>query len=193
MNQSSMGGRGAPHALLMGTALILSLAGACYCETTLSSRDEIKTVSSSQAPPTVPLQKLYSKPLETTVASTTASSTTKNSLKTTKAYAATESPASARHSTTKVYTSTKGELKSARRQKLNSSSSGVGAAIPAGAHSPARLQERLAAVDCELPVLPRESRLWRGNETHELNLPVTHTSNSEILVKAQMLKVLTNT
>ena len=167
MKQSSMGGHGAPHSLLMATALILSLVGACYCELTLSPKDEIKTVSSSQAPPTLPLKKLYSKPLETTVASTTAASTTKNGLKTTKAYAATESPAGARPSTTKVYTSTKGVVKSARRQKLNTSSSG------GAAHSPARLQERLAAVDCDLPVLPRESRLWRGNETHELNLPVT--------------------
>lgn len=166
MNQSSMCGHGAPRSLLMGTALILSLVGACYCEQTLSPKDEIKTVSSSQAPPTLPLKKLYSKPLETTVASTTASSTTKNGFKTTKAYAATESPA-ARPSTTKVYTSTKGVVKSARRQKLNTSSS-AGAA-----HSPARFQERLAAVDCDLPVLPHESRLWRGNETHELNLPVT--------------------
>ncbi|GBP20658.1 hypothetical protein EVAR_16531_1 [Eumeta japonica] len=39
--------------------------------------------------------------------------------------------------------------------------------------APARLQERLAAIDCDLPLLPNESRLWRGNETHELNLPIT--------------------
>lgn len=174
------GGRGTPLSSLMATALILSLAGACYCEPTLSSKDEIKTVSSSQAPPTLPLKKLSTKPLETTVAST-ASSTTKSSLKTTKAYTSTESPASARRSSTKVYTSTKGVVKSTRRQKLNSSSSGVGAAA-AGAHSPARLQERLAAVDCELPVLPRESRLWRGNETHELNLPVTVSTNTYSLI-----------
>ncbi|XP_063899651.1 delta and Notch-like epidermal growth factor-related receptor [Helicoverpa armigera] len=167
MKPSSMGGRGMPHSLLMATALILSLAGACYCELTLSSKDEIKTVSSSLAPPTSPLKKLYAKPLETTVASTTASSTTKSSLKITKAYAPTENPATARHSTIKVYTSTKGVVKSARRQKLNTSSSALGAA-----HSPARLQERLGAIDCDLAVLPRESRLWRGNETHELNLPV---------------------
>lgn len=163
-----MAGYRTPHSLLMATALILSLAGACYCDHTLSPQDEIKTASTSQAPVTSPLKKLYTKPLVTTVASTAASSTTKNSLKTTKAFVATESPATARHSTTKVYTSTKEVVKSARRQKLNTSSSALGAA-----HSPARLQERLGAIDCDLPVLPRESRLWRGNETHELNLPVT--------------------
>lgn len=162
-----MGGHRAPHSFLMTTALILSLAGACYCELTLSSKDEIKTVSSSQAPTTLPLKKLNAKPLETTVVSTTPSSTTKNSLKTTKAYTATESSSTARLSTAKVYISTKGVVKSARRQKLNTTSSAL------AAHSPARLHERLAAIDCELPVLPRESRLWRGNETHELNLPVT--------------------
>ncbi|XP_075972457.1 uncharacterized protein LOC142974178 [Anticarsia gemmatalis] len=160
--------------LLMATALILSLAGACYSELAFSPKAEIKAVSSSQAPLTSPLTKLYSKPLETTVASTTASQTTKKSFKTTKAYTSTESPATARHSTTKVYTSTKGVVKSARRQKLNTSSSALGAA----AHSPARLQERLGAIDCDLPVLPRESRLWRGNETHELNLPVTECAGS---------------
>lgn len=155
---------------LMATALILSLSGARCCEQTLCSKDEIKPVSSSQVPPASLLTKLYSKPLESTVAATTASSTTKKSFKTTKPYEATESPATtARHSTTKVYTSTKAVGKSARRQKSNTSSSALGAA----AHSPARLEERLGAIDCDLPVLPRESRLWRGNETHELNLPVT--------------------
>lgn len=169
MKQSNMSvHKPTPHFLLMATALILSLAGVSYCELTLSAKDDIKTVSSSQAPLTSPLKKLYVKPLETTVASTTASSTTKKSFKTTKVYAATERPATSRHSTTKVYTSTKGVVKSARRQKLNTSSSALGAA-----HSPARLQERLGAIDCDLAVLPRESRLWRGNETHELNLPVT--------------------
>ncbi|KAH9636535.1 hypothetical protein HF086_014796 [Spodoptera exigua] len=169
MKQTAMASyRTTLHSLLMACALILALAGACYCDHTLSSQDEIKTISTSQAPLTLPLKKVYTKPLVTTVAATAASSTTKNSLKTTKAVVATESPATSRHSTTKVYTTTKAVVKSARRQKLNSSSSALGAA-----HSPARLQERLGAIDCDLPVLPRESRLWRGNETHELNLPVT--------------------
>lgn len=40
-------------------------------------------------------------------------------------------------------------------------------------HNPNRLDERLQALDCDIPLLPAESRLWRGNETHELNLPIT--------------------
>lgn len=160
------------------TALILSLASACFCETTVTPKDEIKTVSSSPVTQSTPF--LYStlkpaKPLASTVVQTT--STTKESIKPTKAYEASESPTTARHSTTKVYTSTKGITHSARRQKLNSSSSALGSASASAsantALSPARFQERLGAIDCDLPVLPTKSRLWRGNETHELNLPVT--------------------
>lgn len=75
------------------------------------------------------------------------------------------------HSTTRVYANTKDVVKSAGKQKLNTVSSALGSV----AHSPVRTQERLRLVDCDLPVLPRESRLWRGNETRELNLPVTMT------------------
>ncbi|XP_041975910.1 delta and Notch-like epidermal growth factor-related receptor isoform X2 [Aricia agestis] len=57
---------------------------------------------------------------------------------------------------------TKG-TKSARGQKANTSA-------PPMRRAPER------AVECELPVLPRDSRLWRGNETHELNFPVTECS-----------------
>lgn len=158
------------------TALILSLASACFCETT--PKDETKTVSSSPATQSTPF--IYStlktaKPLASTVVQT--ASTTKESIKPTKAYKASESPTTARHSTTKVYTSTKGKAQSARRQKLNNSSSALGSASASAsanaALSPARFQERLGALDCDLPVLPSKSRLWRGNETHELNLPVT--------------------
>lgn len=152
-----------PHFLLMALALILSLVGAGLCEIT-SAKDQIKGVSSSQAPTTT--FKPSTKPLESTVTLTTASQTTKRSFRTTKAFEATESPTTTERHSTIVHASTKGIVKSARRQKLNSSSS-------AGTHSPARIQERLTAIDCDLPVLPRESRVWRGNETHELNLPVT--------------------
>jgi hypothetical protein len=41
------------------------------------------------------------------------------------------------------------------------------------ARTPSRLDERLEALDCDIPLLPAESRLWRGNETHELTLPIT--------------------
>lgn len=158
------------RSLLTAVALILSLAGACFCEVTLAAKDEIKASSSSEAPTTAFKHetKPSVKPLEFTVAPIQ-TSTTNETTKTTKAYTSTESPTTASLSTTKVYVSTKAVVKSARKQKLNTSSSGGGSAV----HSPARLQERLGAVDCDLPVLPRESRLWRGNETHELNLPVT--------------------
>lgn len=166
------------HLFSLRTALILSLASACFCETTLTPNDEIKTESSSPATQSTPF--IYStlktaKPLASTVVQTT--STTKESIKPTKAYKASESPTTARHSTTKVYTSTKGITQSTRRQKLNNSSSALGGARASAsanaALSPARFQERLGAINCYLPVLPSKSRLWRGNETHELNLPVT--------------------
>lgn len=35
-----------------------------------------------------------------------------------------------------------------------------------------RLQEKINALDCELPNLPADSTAWRGNETHELHLPI---------------------
>lgn len=158
-----------PQFLLVRTVLIVSLICACFGQTTLASKEEIKTTSSTQATPTTSFMhftKRSAKPLESTVVPTTATSNTKESAKTTKAYVASESPTAVHHSTAKVHTSTKGVVKSARRQKLNTTSSGA-------THSPARLQERLGAIDCDLPVLPNESRLWRGNETHELNLPVT--------------------
>lgn len=166
VNLSNMSvGRETPHYLLMVLVLILSLVGAGLCEIA-SSKDEIKRVSSSETP-TLTTFKLRVEPLKSTVTSTTATSTTKRSFKATKAYEATESPTTTERHSTKVHANTKGVVKSPRRQKLNSSSS-VGVA-----HSPARLQERLGAIDCDLAVLPRESRLWRGNETHELKLPVT--------------------
>lgn len=153
--------------LPLGAVLILSLAGAAYGETTSAPEHEIKSVSSSQAtqtPEFIHSTEQTVKLLDSTVELTT--STTKEGTKTTKAYGASESLTTpARLSTTRVHKSTKGVLKSARRQKLNTSSSALGATP--------RFQERLGAIDCDLPVLPNESRLWRGNETHELNLPVT--------------------
>jgi hypothetical protein len=38
---------------------------------------------------------------------------------------------------------------------------------------PSRLEEKLEFLSCDIPPLPTESRLWRGNETHELMLPIT--------------------
>lgn len=45
---------------------------------------------------------------------------------------------------------------------------------PPTAHRiPTRLEEKLESLSCEIPQLPTESRLWRGNQTHELLLPIT--------------------
>lgn len=60
---------------------------------------------------------------------------------------------------------------------LNSATSSTTESNPAEhgypARTPTRLDERLQALDCDIPLLPAESRLWRGNETHELMLPIT--------------------
>lgn len=166
VNLSNMStGKRTPHYLLMALAVILSLVRSGFCEIA-STKDEIKRVSSSVTP-TFTTLKPRAEPLKSTVTSTTATSTTKRSFRTTKAYDATESSTTIERHSTKVHASTKGTVNSARRQKSNISSSVV------AAHTPARLQERFGAIDCDLPVLPRESRLWRGNETHELNLPLT--------------------
>ena len=34
-----------------------------------------------------------------------------------------------------------------------------------------KFEEKLLSLSCNLPLIPNESRLWRGNETHELLLP----------------------
>ncbi|XP_053619861.1 delta and Notch-like epidermal growth factor-related receptor isoform X2 [Plodia interpunctella] len=144
--------------------IVLSLFGGCVCELS-TVKDEIKSTTSTQATTAFSHKKASVKLLDSTVAPSSATLTTKGNRKTTIVSMASESP-TARHSATKVYASTKAVVKSARRQKLNSSSSGVASLLHSG------LQERLAGLDCNLPVLPSASRLWRGNETHELNLPV---------------------
>lgn len=156
---------------LMQIFLLIFAVGVCFCELHENETNEIKTSSTLQTPTTdfMHTTKFSSKPLQTTVP-LQATQTTQKSFKTTKRYVSTESTTTTRKTTTQVYsTSTKSLLKSARRQKFNATSSAPGSTI----HSLTRLQDRLGAIDCDLPVLPRESRLWRGNETHELHLPVT--------------------
>ncbi|CAH0724859.1 unnamed protein product, partial [Brenthis ino] len=150
--------------------LLIFVIGGCFCEINENVTKEIKTVSTLPTPTTEFIHSTKSsiKPLQTTVP-LSATQTTKKSLKTTKGYASTETTTTTRRTTTQVYSKTKDLLKSARRQKLNTISSALGSTI----HTSTRLQDRLGAIDCDLPVLPRESRLWRGNETHELHLPVT--------------------
>lgn len=40
-----------------------------------------------------------------------------------------------------------------------------------------RLEEKMISLDCELQSLSPDASVWRGNETHELNLPVTVSGN----------------
>lgn len=39
-----------------------------------------------------------------------------------------------------------------------------------------RLEEKLNSLDCDIQNLSADSTVWRGNETHELNLPITVSS-----------------
>lgn len=158
------------HMHFVPMLLLILVIGGCFCEINENVTKEIKTVSTLPTPTTEFIHSTKSsiKPLQTTVP-LNATQTTKKSLKTTKGYVSTEPTTTTRRATTQVYSKTKDLLKSARRQKLNTTSSALGNTI----HTSTRLQDRLGAIDCDLPVLPRESRLWRGNETHELHLPVT--------------------
>ncbi|XP_055919378.1 serine-rich adhesin for platelets [Eupeodes corollae] len=40
-----------------------------------------------------------------------------------------------------------------------------------------RLQEKINSLECDIQTLPSESHIWRGNETHELMLPVVTPEN----------------
>ncbi|KAH8413164.1 hypothetical protein KR009_008567 [Drosophila setifemur] len=40
-----------------------------------------------------------------------------------------------------------------------------------------RLQEKINSLECEIPSVPQDSHLWRGNETHELLLPIVTTEH----------------
>ncbi|XP_023031742.1 uncharacterized protein LOC6642814 isoform X1 [Drosophila willistoni] len=40
-----------------------------------------------------------------------------------------------------------------------------------------RLQEKINSLECEIQTVPQDSHLWRGNETHELLLPIVTTEH----------------
>lgn len=40
-------------------------------------------------------------------------------------------------------------------------------------HNISRLQEKINSLDCDIQIMTPELTIWRGNETHELTLPVT--------------------
>lgn len=164
-------------------SLYLTFFGSCCGETNDNLTDVIEVSSSIATLPsfmTSPFTKLIHstassvKPLGTTEPLSTATPTTKESVKTTKEYA-TEYPTTSQKVTTQEYVNTKSTLKSSKTPKLSNPNS--------TSHSITQLQDRLGAIDCDLPVLPRESRLWRGNETHELNLPVTVSYKLNIRIK----------
>ncbi|XP_048489260.1 delta and Notch-like epidermal growth factor-related receptor isoform X2 [Plutella xylostella] len=157
---------------LVRAMLMMSLVGLCVPASTNAPAVVMKTLtySSSTTPQTpVPTEPSSVKLLAKNATSSTPLPTTKENAGTTKrAYISTESAATATASYFKKYPSSKGQVKSASRGKSNTSG-GVAAAAAAAA----RPAQRPGDVDCDLPVLPRDSRLWRGNETHELRLPVT--------------------
>lgn len=157
-----------PRFLLMTSALILSLVGVCLGEFDAPLKDVLKKESSTISILSTVFKTSNAEPLETTMANTV-TSTTKEAIKTINAYVPTENPTTIGRSTARVYASTKGVAESAKWQKLHSGSSVLGTKM----RLPVRSQKRLGPADCDLPVLPRESRLWRGNETHELKLPLT--------------------
>ncbi|CAK1602016.1 unnamed protein product [Parnassius mnemosyne] len=157
---------------MMKLIFIFTFISVVVCETIFTTDTENKTITSSFSPPasdSPPSTESSAKLLRSTESLSTATSTTKENVITTIAYAATESTTASLSTKTSTETKTKGSVKSAGRQKLNITSS----AFSGAAHSLPHFQDHLGAIDCDLPVLPRESRLWRGNETHELNLPVT--------------------
>ncbi|XP_039494309.1 protein HEG isoform X3 [Drosophila santomea] len=42
-----------------------------------------------------------------------------------------------------------------------------------------RLQEKINSLECEISNVPQDSHLWRGNETHELLLPIVTTEHCQ--------------
>lgn len=155
--------------------LVISIAKIGFCESPSGTDNVTEGINTSEVSFTPELFTQQSVSVKNTTEkilqaiSSFTPSTTKQTIKTEAPHSTTESSTTIRYSTTHTYVSTKAFLKTARWQKLNTTSSTLENAV----HSSSRFQERLGAVDCDLPVLPRESRLWRGNETHELNFPVT--------------------
>ncbi|XP_041675250.1 myotubularin-related protein DDB_G0290005-like [Drosophila eugracilis] len=45
-----------------------------------------------------------------------------------------------------------------------------------------RLQEKINSLECEIPNVPQDSHLWRGNETHELLLPIVVSPLQELSI-----------
>ncbi|XP_037960522.1 mucin-5AC [Teleopsis dalmanni] len=52
-----------------------------------------------------------------------------------------------------------------------------------------RLQEKINSLECEIQNVPQDSHLWRGNETHELLLPIVSSENCKGESNCQPLAV----
>lgn len=161
--------------LVVMSLIFLAFISVVVCGNSTNSnyttvKDETEATQNASPSTEPPLTQSSGKLLYSTLSPSTATSTTIANINRTKEHATTESTTTMRTNTKAISTAkTKGAAKSARKQKLNTTSSG----FSGKARSSARFQDHLGATDCDLPLLPRESRLWRGNETHELNLPVT--------------------
>ncbi|VVC87509.1 unnamed protein product [Leptidea sinapis] len=159
--------------MIIITNLVLIIS-TCLCKSNSTPKEEnveVNNLISSNLSefPSIILSSTESTPLSSTVESTSDTLTTKESTEITKAYEA--------ESSTAVDSKSRGGnigtiiqyVNNASRQKINSTLRAFGSTL----HSVPSLSARLGAIDCDLPLLPRTSRLWRGNETHELNLPIT--------------------
>lgn len=159
-----------PLRKLMVTSIIIFAIvniGSVFCKEYSTVKEKFNASMTTFNPPSsvLPVSTQPSAKLLSTIESlSTTTPITKENVNAT--IAMVESTTTGRGTMAPAKAQTKGWVKSAR--KLNATSSGF-----SGAHSPPRFQDHLGAIDCDLPVLPRESRLWRGNETHELNLPLT--------------------
>lgn len=53
-----------------------------------------------------------------------------------------------------------------------------------------RLEEKLNSLDCDIQNLSADSTVWRGNETHELNLPITVSSFFSLFSLFNIIRVI---
>ena len=54
-------------------------------------------------------------------------------------------------------------------------------------HTLSRMQEKINSLDCDLQNLSPESTIWRGNETHELNLPIHVSTHPNAIFLYKMI------
>ncbi|XP_045538284.1 delta and Notch-like epidermal growth factor-related receptor [Papilio machaon] len=161
--------------LIVMSLIFLASINAARCKNSTdanypTTKDNIEVTTNASPATELPSTQSNDKLLHFTLTPLITTSITKDDVNRTIERASSESTTTMRTNTKAPTTAkTKSVTKSARKQKLNTTSSG----FSGGARSRARFQDHLGATDCDLPLLPHESRLWRGNETHELNLPVT--------------------